>query len=90
MDEPFKSLDLPSAKNLKNFIKKILAAEQHKTIFFISHNFNEVEDFADRIAIMHKGEILACGTLSDLRSSIDLPLASLGDIYNRVANINGG
>nr|MBU1328938.1 ABC transporter ATP-binding protein [Candidatus Omnitrophota bacterium] len=89
MDEPFKSLDLPSVKNLKNFIKKILVEEQHKTIFFISHNFNEVEDFADRIAIMHKGEIRACGTLNDLRNNISLPLVSLEDIYNLVVNTKG-
>lgn len=55
----------------------------------ISHNFNEVEDFADRIAIMHKGEIRACGALNDLRNSINLPLASLEDIYDRVVNIKG-
>jgi len=87
MDEPFKSLDLPSAKNLKNFIKKILVAEQHKTIFFISHNFNEVESFADRIAIMYKGEIRACGRLSELRSRINSQSASLEEIYNRITNI---
>lgn len=87
MDEPFKSLDLHSVKNLKNFIKKILVEEQGKAVFFISHNFNEVENFADRIAIMYKGEILACGTLSDLRDKINSQSASLEDIYDRVTGI---
>ncbi len=84
MDEPLKSLDLPSARNVKNFIKEKLAGEQGKTIFFISHNLNEVENFADQIAIMHKGEIRISGTLSYLRNNVNSSSLSLEEIYTNI------
>ena len=30
---------------------------KNKTILFVSQDFNEVEKFADRISILHKGDI---------------------------------
>lgn len=84
MDEPTKSLDPVTSKNLRNFIKERLVKEQQKTVVFTTHNLSEAEDFADRIAIMHKGEIKASGTLDELREKINSPQASLEKIYEQI------
>jgi len=89
MDEPTKSLDTTTVKSLKNFIKEKLVRQQGRTVFFSSHNLNEVESFADRIAIMHKGQIRACGTLEDLCDKINSPLARLANIYDKIINTGG-
>ncbi|MDD5355412.1 MAG: ABC transporter ATP-binding protein [Candidatus Omnitrophica bacterium] len=84
LDEPTKSLDPTTAKNLKDFIKERLVKEQGKTVFFTSHNLNEVEGFADRIAIMHQGRIKISGTLTDLCGKLNSSLMRLEDIYYKI------
>jgi len=89
MDEPFKSLDSLSAKRLKNIIKVKLVGEQKKSVFFISHNLRELEDFSDRIAIMSKGKILNMGTLEELKNGLNPPAVSLEDVYEKATNFRG-
>ena len=40
-----------------------------KTILLIEHKVSKLEDFVDRLAVMHEGEIICCGeceeTLND-------------------------
>lgn len=86
MDEPTKSLDPLSAENLRNFIKGNLTRQQGKTVFFTTHNLSEVENFADRIAIMADGEIKACGTLEELRYRMGSAQATMEAIYERFAS----
>ena len=54
-----------------------------KTDFFSTHNLLEAGKLADRIAIMHRGQIMACGTLAELRDKIDLPQADIEEIYDK-------
>lgn len=70
MDEPTKSLDLCTAQNLRNFIKNKLSRELGKTIFFASHNLDEVQRISDTLAIMDRGQIKAYGTIDGLRRQI--------------------
>lgn len=86
MDEPTKSLDPITARNLRNFIKDRLVREQKKTVVFVTHNLSEVENFADRIVIMCKGKIKACGTITELRQVINSPLASPEELYDKIIN----
>lgn len=70
MDEPTKSLDPRTAYNLRKFIKDKLSHQQGRSIFFATHNLDETEYLADRIAIMEKGSIRACDTVERLQKEI--------------------
>ncbi len=70
MDEPTRSIDPFSAEKLRSFIKEELVKEQGKTIFMSTHLLDEAEKLCDRIAIIDKGRIRACGTLNDLEKQI--------------------
>jgi len=70
MDEPTKSLDPGTAQKLREFIKEKLARQEGKTIFFATHNLDEAEYFADRLAIMEKGKITSCGATEELKGEI--------------------
>lgn len=65
MDEPTKSLDPFSAKILREFIKETLVKKMGKTVLFTTHRLEEIKDFCDSVALMSKGEIIACGKLSE-------------------------
>jgi sodium transport system ATP-binding protein len=56
-------------------VLKAIAAlkDQGKCIIFSTHIMREVEKLCDRVGIIHKGRILALGTLSQLESQYGQP-----------------
>ena len=66
MDEPFEGVDAVGARLMKD----ILLEQVHRgaTIFLTSHVLEVVERLCDRVAIIHKGRVLAENTMSELRS----------------------
>lgn len=72
LDEPLTGLDPKGTFNLKQIIK----AEKEKgtTVLFSSHMLDMVEKLCDRVAIINKGKLVACGTVEEIRkqSSADL------------------
>lgn len=70
MDEPTKSLDPGTAQKLREFIKEKLVRQQGNTIFFATHNLDEAKCLADQVAIMDKGQIIACGKIDELQGEI--------------------
>ncbi len=65
-DEATSGLDVLVARALLNTIAEL--RDQNKCIIFSTHIMREVERLCDRIAIMHRGHILAAGTLDELRA----------------------
>jgi sodium transport system ATP-binding protein len=63
-DEPTSGLDVLVARKLLEAIKSLRA--KGKCIIFSTHIMREVERLCDRIAIIHHGQILAQGTLTEL------------------------
>lgn len=65
LDEPTSGLDVSAMRNVQDFIKQ--QKNQGKTIIFSSHTMSEVEKLCDKVAIIHKGKLVAIGSLNDLR-----------------------
>ncbi len=65
LDEPFSALDPLIRREMQN---EFLRLQQllHKTIVFITHDFDEAVRLADRIAIMQDGRIIQIGTPEEL------------------------
>lgn len=64
-DEPTVGLDILNALEMQDIIREFRA--QGKTLIFSTHIMSEAEKLCDRIAIMNGGQILARGTLAELR-----------------------
>ncbi len=65
LDEPFSALDpLIRREMQEEFLR--LQSVLHKTIVFITHDFDEAIRLADRIAIMKDGKIIQIGTAEEL------------------------
>jgi sodium transport system ATP-binding protein len=64
-DEPTSGLDVLVQRAVLDNIKQLRG--RGKTILFSTHIMREVEKLCDRVAIMARGRIVACGTLDDLR-----------------------
>ena len=66
MDEPLNGLDANTALLLKELIRHL--AGKGKTIFYCSHVLEVVENLCDRVVIINKGEIVADGSVDELKS----------------------
>jgi sodium transport system ATP-binding protein len=64
-DEPTSGLDVLVARALLKTVAEL--REQGKCIVFSTHIMREAERLCDRIAILHRGRLLAEGTLDELR-----------------------
>jgi sodium transport system ATP-binding protein len=64
-DEPTAGLDILVARAVLQSIDRLRALG--KCILFSTHIMREVEKLCDRVAIIGRGKILACGTLAELR-----------------------
>ncbi|MFQ5615935.1 MAG: ABC transporter permease, partial [Anaerolineales bacterium] len=70
LDEPTRGLDPPAVRALHRLIREELTTRQGITVFLTTHWLQEAEKLCDRVAIMHKGRIRGCGTMSELRTLI--------------------
>lgn len=69
LDELTSGLDPFAQKDLRDILLRLKA--ESITIFFSSHHMTEVEQVCDRAAIIHQGQLRACGTIDELTAGID-------------------
>jgi glycine betaine/proline transport system ATP-binding protein len=72
LDEPFSALDPLIRREMQDEFLR-LQNVLHKTIAFITHDFDEAIRLADRIAIMQDGAIIQIGTPEDLATTPATP-----------------
>ena len=65
LDEPFSALDPLIRHEMQDELQR-LQGILHKTIVFITHDFDEAIKLADRIAIMNEGGVVQIGTPEQL------------------------
>lgn len=70
-DEPTSGLDVLVARAVLQTIDNL--RDQGKCIIFSTHIMREVEKLCDRVAIIHRGRILAMGTVSELTAKYEQP-----------------
>jgi ABC-2 type transport system ATP-binding protein len=74
LDEPTRSLDPLAAKSLRTFLREEVATRRGTTILLATHLAEEAFDLCDRVGVLHKGRLLACGTTEQLaREFADQP-----------------
>ena len=67
LDEPTVGLDIITARSVVEYIKKF--KEEGKCIIYSTHIMREAEKLCDVIAIIYQGNIVAKGTLEELRKN---------------------
>lgn len=81
LDEPFEAVDPVSAGAIRRILSTFAASGG--TVVMSSHVMALVERLCDHVAIVGSGQILAFGTLDDVRSGMDLEerfVSLVGDV----------
>jgi ABC-2 type transport system ATP-binding protein len=80
LDEPFSGIDAVSTRAIRNVLHRL--TERGTTIFFSSHVLEVVERLCTRAAIIHRGHIVGCGTMDELRAQAQSGSgSSLEDVF---------
>ncbi|MGA9244210.1 MAG: ABC transporter ATP-binding protein [Silvibacterium sp.] len=73
LDEPFEGVDAIAAGTLKAMLQGMI--HRGATIFLTSHVMEIVERLCSHVAIIHKGRLVANGSLEELRAGVETTLA---------------
>ncbi len=66
IDEPMVGLDALAQRQVKLLMRRL--ASEGRTIFLTTHTMSVAEAVCDRIAILHRGKIIATGKTAELKS----------------------
>ncbi len=97
MDEPTVGIDPQSRRHILDAVKELRG--RGMTVLYTTHYMEEAEELSDRVAVMDKGRIIACGTNAELvrlvgeDTRIELALnvesARVLDLWRAIEGIRG-
>ena len=70
LDEPMAGVNPALTQSLLGHVKALRS--EGRTVIYSSHIMSEAERLCDRIAVLHRGRILALGTLEELQDATGL------------------
>jgi ABC-2 type transport system ATP-binding protein len=74
LDEPFEGVDAIASNTLKSMLQNMIA--RGATIFLTSHVLEIVERLCSHVAIIHRGQLVAQGSLEELRAGVEAQAAA--------------
>ena len=80
IDEPMVGLDPRAAKQVRELMKNY-AKSEGRTVLLTTHSMEVAEEVADRVLLVHRGQIAAEGTLDELRLGVGDAEADLEAIF---------
>ena len=79
VDEPFMGLDPLAIQDLIDLM--IDMKKSGSSILMSTHILSTAEKFCDKFIVLHEGQVVAFGTVEELRTQFNQPKASLDEIY---------
>lgn len=79
VDEPMVGLDPAGIKMVKGLIRDL--AQKGTTLFMSTHTLAMAEDVCDRIGIIHKGVLIAIGTIEELKRRAQVQEGDLEEVF---------
>ncbi len=97
LDEPTLGLDVGASRDVRRFIRRWVDEDPSRTILITTHYMAEADELCDRVAIINKGQVLACDTPATLKHRLQgeaiirmevSPLNGLGvDIFESLPGV---
>ena len=79
IDEPMVGLDPAAVRMVKDILKELAAG--NTTVFISTHTLSIAEDLCHRIGVIHRGSLLAEGTMEELKHVAKLGEAKLEEVF---------
>jgi len=88
LDEPTVGLDPKSARLIKDILRQM--ADRGAAIFLSTHILEIAERMCDRIGIINQGQIIAAGTMDELREMASQESAGQRSLEDIFLELTGG
>jgi sodium transport system ATP-binding protein len=86
LDEPTNGLDVMAVRNLRKLLGQLRDAGH--CVLFSSHVMQEVEHLCDEVVVINGGQVVAAGTLADIRARV--ANSHLEDAFVSLTDGDGG
>ncbi|HHT43685.1 MAG TPA: ABC transporter ATP-binding protein [Firmicutes bacterium] len=87
LDEPMVGLDPRSSHLFKNIMRDHV--NQGNTVFFSTHVLEVAEQLCHRVGIINKGQLIACGTMDELRQASGQVGSNLEKLFLELTDAGG-
>jgi len=88
VDEPMVGLDPGAIRMVKDIFRTL--AYRGTTIFMSTHTLAVAENLCDRIGVIHRGALIALGTMAELKASTRLREGDLEEVFLRLTEEETG
>ena len=92
LDEPFNGLDPVAAKSVEQMIKQL--SNQGVAVIISSHQVSGLVDFIDKLLLIHRGQLVANGSIKDIEEKLGLAdrieIAGKGELPDLAKLIGSG
>jgi len=88
VDEPMVGLDPGAIRMVKDIFRTL--ASRGTTIFMSTHTLAVAENLCDRIGVIHRGALIALGTMAELKASTRLREGDLEEVFLRLTEEETG
>jgi ABC-2 type transport system ATP-binding protein len=70
LDEPTLGMDVTAARTMRQFVAKWVRERPGRTVLLTTHYMAEADELCDRLAIVDRGQVLACDSPAALRRQV--------------------
>ncbi len=70
LDEPTLGLDVGASRDVRRIVREWLAEDEGRTMLLTTHYMAEADELCDRVAIINRGQVLACDSPAALKHNL--------------------
>lgn len=70
LDEPTLGLDVGASRDVRAFVRNWIDEDHTRTVLLTTHYMVEADELCDRVAIINRGQVLACDTPTHLKQRL--------------------
>jgi ABC-2 type transport system ATP-binding protein len=70
LDEPTLGLDVTAARTIRRFVRDWMTERPERTLLLTTHYLAEADELCDRVAVIHRGKVLACDAPAALKRRV--------------------
>ena len=78
LDEPTSGMTRAESRRTAGLLRELQSAEIAEAMIVVEHNIEFIQLVSDRVTVMHRGRVLADGTIDEVQANPDVQASYLG------------
>ncbi len=81
LDEPTSGMTRAESRRTADLLRQLQASRATEAIIVVEHNIEFIRLVSDRVTVMHRGQILADGTIDEVQANDEVQASFLGRLH---------